>query len=225
MSALIKKYGQIIPESCDLICSDFSQGMLDQVAKTKTREVSQGHAVWPRVQSLVSDAMDMKDVSSASQSHILAGWVYFMTAEPQKCLLESKRMLLENGVLGATSWEDSQWLEVMRQITVTSPKRIMPSLLPEWQSATGVKKEFEKAGFVDVRSENVQVFFGYESHESLIQILLAMPHVIAMMRDASEQETADIKKAMLAKAKEFNAAEPGHLIGEAIVTVGSKRDG
>ena len=74
MSRLIQNYD--IPQSCALTCSDFSEGMIQQVKRTK-EEVLQadGSSPWGRVDTVVQNAMDLQSIRDSSMSHVTAGWV------------------------------------------------------------------------------------------------------------------------------------------------------
>lgn len=222
MTAVLDNYGHDLSTECLLTCSDFSEGMIEQVRQTKSKQVAAGDKHWSRVETIVSNAMDMS-AASDTQSHILAGLVYFMTPDPQKCLSESMRMLKPGGVLGLSSWEDSQWLEMMRQLTVVLPERKVPELPKEWSSSGAVQQELNIAGFVDVSSKPLTVYMDYKSHAELAKFLTtSMPPIFAAMKDLNEADVQRVHEAMIRKAREYNPKEPGRLSGQAIVAVGSK---
>jgi ubiquinone/menaquinone biosynthesis C-methylase UbiE len=103
MSHLLNSYD--IPESCTLTCSDFSEGMIKQVQKTKEEETTANpKSPWARMQTVVQDAMDLKSIPDGSQSHVTAGFMFFMTSDPQKALSEAKRVLKDGGVLSCSAW-------------------------------------------------------------------------------------------------------------------------
>lgn len=74
MLRLLRDYN--IPESCTLVCSDFSDAMVDKVKAVKDREVQKNSASpWSRVETIVQNAMDLQSVQDSSKSHVTAGWV------------------------------------------------------------------------------------------------------------------------------------------------------
>jgi ubiquinone/menaquinone biosynthesis C-methylase UbiE len=74
MSRLINEYK--LPESCALTCADFSDGMIQEVRKTKDEEVkADSKSPWSRMAIYQNDALDLKDISDGSQSHVTAGFV------------------------------------------------------------------------------------------------------------------------------------------------------
>lgn len=223
VSALLELYGDQLSTDCHLTCSDFSEGMIAQVNKTKSKKIEAGDKRWPRVQAMVSNAMDMSAVPTQSCSHILAGWVYFMTPDPQACLSESYRMLKPDGVLGLSSWEDSEWLGLMRTLTSVFPDRAIPSLPEEWTSTDAVKREMEKAGFVHVKSTPLTVYMGYESHQEIVRFFLNnIPPMVAAMKGLSDAEIKQVEVAMVKQCKVINLNEPGRFSGQAIIAVGTK---
>ncbi|KAK3060466.1 hypothetical protein LTR53_020100, partial [Teratosphaeriaceae sp. CCFEE 6253] len=84
MSRIIWDHGSVIPAECTLTCADFSDGMLGQVRGHQERAGQE--SPWARVEIKNQNAMDLKDIADASQSHVTAGMVYFMVPDPQKAL-------------------------------------------------------------------------------------------------------------------------------------------
>ncbi len=73
--------GYKIPQSCQLTCSDFSEGMISQVRQHKEETVkADSNSPWSRVESIVQDATNLKDIADDSQSHVTAGFVRTFTA-------------------------------------------------------------------------------------------------------------------------------------------------
>ncbi|KAK5131873.1 hypothetical protein LTR08_000540 [Meristemomyces frigidus] len=221
MSGLIDAYGSVLPEHCTLICADFSEAMLAQVVGA--REAAAAESPWKRVQTVLQDAMDLDAVADASCSHVTAGFVYLLTAAPQKCLSESLRVLGTGGVLAVSSWQGSQWLDLMYVLRKVKADVEVPSLPEGWTSTEGVEGELRTAGFRDVESGGVAVEMKFATREALVEMLLTkMPHMLALTKGLSEEEMAGLKRAMLAQAKEYCADEPGKLKGVALVAVGRK---
>ena len=226
-SAIIDKYGAELPADCEFLAADFSEGMVKQVEGSKKEALEsagEGNAsVWSRVQTQVLDATDLQGVPDASKSHVLAGWVYFMTPSPQKCLTESLRVLQPGGVLACTAWEASDWLDVMMTLKAVRPDFTMPELPKNWKDAGLLKKELEIAGFRDVESERVPVTMRFETHEGLIDFMAdAMPMMTAFTKLMTAEEVKRFKEVAVAKTKEFCAEAPGTLDGWALLAVGQK---
>lgn len=74
MTRIIQDYQ--LPTDCKLTCSDFSEGMVQQVRNTKEESVKEdANSPWSRVEPMVHNAMDLNGIPDGSQSHVTAGWV------------------------------------------------------------------------------------------------------------------------------------------------------
>lgn len=197
--------------------------MIAQVEATKKSATGEDKDVWARVRTQVLDATDMQGVPDGSQSHVLAGWVYFMTTDPAKCLTESLRVLAPGGVLGCTAWEGSQWLDLMKTLSEVRPDMELPRLPANWSDAELLRKELDIAGFKDATCERVLTTMQFERHETLVDFLLTkMPHVIALTKQMSAEEVERYKEAAVRKCKEFCPNAPGELQGWSLMALGRK---
>jgi hypothetical protein len=204
--------------------------MIKQVDASKAEALSSSSSggdakaeVWKRVETQVLDAMDLKGVADESKSHVMAGWVFFMTPDPQKCLSESLRVLAAGGVLACTSWEGSEWLSLMYTLDEVRTDLKLPTLPEKWSDAELLKKEFEIAGFREVEVERVKVHMKYEKHETLIDFLIdKLPHAVALTSQMSGDEVKKWKELAVAKCKEYNADAPGRLEGWSLMAIGRK---
>jgi SAM-dependent methyltransferase len=227
-SAIIKEFGDELPADCELLAADFSEGMVKQVEGSKKEALeSSGQQenahVWSRVNTQVLDATNLQGVTDGSKSHVLAGWVYFMTPDPQKCLTESLRVLQDGGVLACTAWEDSDWLQVMMTLKEVRPDFTMPELPKNWKDAELLKGELAGAGFREVSSERVPVTMGFETHEGLIDFMAdAMPMMTAFTKLMTAEEVRRFKEVAVAKTKSFCPQAPGTLHGWALLAAGQK---
>jgi ubiquinone/menaquinone biosynthesis C-methylase UbiE len=222
MSRIIQDYGSQLPADIPLTCADFSDAMIKQVQNQKDQ--APADSVWKRVQTKVVNAMDLSsEIKSKSRSHVTAGFFIFMTPDPQKVLSECLRVLQPGGVLSCSSWEGSQWLDLMKMVTTVRAEKALPKLPAEWASVDGVKGELEKAGFKDVDAHRLEVKMLFETHESICKFMVEMmPHMVEMTKDWSQEEVKKLIETMTEKAKEMCLSEPGHLIGHAIVGIGRK---
>lgn len=221
MSRIIADYGSEIPKACLLLCTDFSEPMLKQVEQQKASAAKD--SPWSRVEIKVQNAMDLTEVADGSRSHVTAGMVYFMTAEPMKCLTESRRVLKEGGVLSLSSWEGSQWMDLMLMLKHIRPEKQMPAIPDAWSHQEGLAGEMKAAGFKDVETHRVPCEMAFESHESLVHFFVhKMPHMIVMAKDMSEGEVKKLEDMMVAESKKMDPNAPGKLKGVALVAVGRK---
>ena len=206
--------------------------MIKQVDASKAEALSSSSSdsgegakaeVWKRVETQVLDAMDLQGVADSSRSHVMAGWVFFMTPDPQKCLSESLRVLTPGGVLACTSWEGSEWLSLMYTLDEVRSDLKLPTLPEKWSDAELLKKEFEIAGFQEVEVERVKVHMKYEKHETLIDFLIdKLPHAVALTAQMSGDEVKRWKELAVEKCREYNAEAPGRLEGWSLMAIGRK---
>ncbi|CAK1354830.1 hypothetical protein CB0940_01363 [Cercospora beticola] len=224
ISRIIADYGSVLPKNCDLSASDFAEAMIAQVRQTKNEEIDKDpDSPWARVDVSLLDAMDLQGINDGSKSHVLAGWVYFMTPSPQKCLEESMRVLKSGGVLSCSSWQNSEWLQLMNLVQEIRPEAPVPEIPEGWRSAKGLLAEVEGAGFQQVEAVEVDVEMAFETHEALLEILTAkMPHMVKLLSSWSEGEVKRLRSLMSERLKKVCPEEPGKLSGVALVAVGRK---
>jgi ubiquinone/menaquinone biosynthesis C-methylase UbiE len=222
MGRILKEFK--IPESSSLTCSDFSDGMIEAVNKKKAGEIeADSKSPWNRVETFVQNAMDLKDIKDSSKSHVTAGWVYFMTPDPQKCLTESRRVLKDGGVLACSSWHDSQWLQLMNLLPKVRPDKEMPTIPKAWKDAAPMKAELEKAGFRDVEAHEVHVEMTVDKMEAFVDFMLhKMPHMVMLTKDFTSDEEEQLRKLVLQEGRKLCPEDPGILTGVSLVAVGTK---
>lgn len=222
MSRLLKDYE--IPPSASLTCADFSDGMINAVKNKKAAEIEANKSSpWTRVEAVVQNAMDLDKIQDSSKSHVTAGWVFFMTPDPQKCLSESKRVLKDGGVLACSSWHDSEWLQLMNLLPKIRPDKKMPTIPEEWKNAGPMKAELEKAGFRDVEAQEVHVEMTVDNMETFVTFMSEkMPHMVSLTEDFTSDEMKQFKSLVLDEARKLCPKDPGVLKGVALVAVGKK---
>lgn len=150
--------------------------------------------------------------------------VFFTTKDPQKCLTECRRVLHPDcGVVAVSSWEETEWLKIMKPLQTISPDIKPPSMRDNWDSAPGLKGELEKAGFRAVEVHRVPTEVAFDSYAGFVEVLLEkMPHVVALTRDFSEEQRESLKGMMMDDMRELCPTEPGVLKGVALVAIGQK---
>jgi ubiquinone/menaquinone biosynthesis C-methylase UbiE len=223
ISGLIAAHAKDIPESTPFLAADFGEAMIEQVLESKKQGMEAGDNTWERVETRVLNAMDMQGVPDSSHSHITAGFVYFMTPDPQKCLSESLRILQPGGVLAVSSWEGSEWLDIMKTLKLVRPDKVLPGLPENWSRVDLMKAELETAGFIDARTERVPVTMRFEDRDSFIDMLLTkMPHMVDMLQDMSTEEIAKLREVATDLSKKLSPESPGILKGMALLAVGRK---
>ena len=146
-----------------------------------------------------------------------------MTKSPQKCLSETIRILKPRGVLGVASWAETQWLGIMKPLQQIKPDLKPPAGPKEWATAAGLPEELRKAGFQDVQAHEVAVEIAFESHDVFVDVLLTkMPPLVALTKDFSAAQKAELRGLMVEEIRGLCPTEPGTLKGVALVAVGRK---
>jgi ubiquinone/menaquinone biosynthesis C-methylase UbiE len=146
-----------------------------------------------------------------------------MTPDPMQCLLESKRVLQDGGVLVCSSWQSSQWIEVMKIPGCVRPGLQQPSVPIEWATAPALKAELEKAGFQDVEAKEVEVTMEFDTYDAVLKVLFeVMPHMVNLLKDFSEEERAKVMELAREKVEMYSPNEPGSMKGVALVAAGRK---
>ena len=146
-----------------------------------------------------------------------------MTPDPMKCLVESKRVLRDGGILSCSSWQENQWMGLMELAKTVRPDMEMFSIPKAWTEKDGVRGELEKAGFKDVDCQQVDVEMKFDSHDGFLEFLLTkMPHMNMMLESFSEEDRVRLRSEMMKKLKEMSPQEPGRLKGTTLVAVGRK---
>jgi ubiquinone/menaquinone biosynthesis C-methylase UbiE len=150
--------------------------------------------------------------------------VYFMTQDPQKALSESKRVLKDGGVLGCSAWQGSQWLDLMNVLGKVRPDMKLPVLPPEWSDADKMRGELDRAGFKDTVTKKADAYMKYESRDSIVDFICkTMPHMVALMKDMSDEEKSKVKSSMSEELEKIcGSEEPGIMHGVALVAAGRK---
>ena len=145
-----------------------------------------------------------------------------MTADPQKCLSESRRVLKDGGVLACSSWQESDWMTMMQLVPQVRPDKKNYEMPKEWMDKDSMKAELEKAGFRDVESYQVTTTMKYEKLESLVEVFSKVPHVQALTVDFSDEEKSKLKTLMMEEGRKRCSTEPGELSGVSLLAVGVK---
>ncbi|KAK0101020.1 hypothetical protein ONS95_012992 [Cadophora gregata] len=109
---LIEIYGSRLPPNAQLIASDFSAGMIDQVQKIKDEKAGED-PIWRRVEPRVLDAHTLDGIEDSSMSHITGTMVYNLVANGRQALEAAHRVLQPGGVIGMTLGAGAEWMELV----------------------------------------------------------------------------------------------------------------
>ncbi|KAI0012830.1 S-adenosyl-L-methionine-dependent methyltransferase [Xylariaceae sp. FL0662B] len=227
VSCIVETYGSFLPPQCTLTCVDRAPARIEQAQRTKENALNKyPDSAWRRVDSQVLDVMDLKDISDESMRHVVAAWVYNITTDPEKCLLETRRVLEPGGVSGIATRKETQWIDAM--VGMRPIKKIDPSLSPhmgslEYTSTSGLSAELEKAGLSNLVVQQVNVDFPFGTHAEFVDLMFTkLPPLIALLEKFSEEQKANFKEMMMEEERSLGPQEPGSLKGIVLIGMGTK---
>ena len=220
---VLKAHGSELPETARLVASDLSPGMIEQVRSRKDDEIGKGNTAWDKIETLVCDAQDLSAFPENSVSHVLAGFVLFLVAQPRTALKEIKRILTHSnggGVLAVSSWQGSEWQDLMSFPSKVRPDKAMPKMPPTWSTIEGVRSELEAGGFREIDVHVVESFMPFEDHDEIARfILFKFPAMARMTADMTQEELRKVLQLMTEHLKQAHPTTPARLTGTAIVGV------
>jgi SAM-dependent methyltransferase len=222
LKSLFEQHGAELPEASRVHASDLSPGMVERIRAEKAAALGAGKAAWQRLDITAGDAGDLSAFADGSASHVFGGLVYFFT--PTAALREARRVLAPGGVLAASSWERSDWLDLMRLAHVVKPGSLVePQSWPQWETQSAVRAELVSAGFAPdaIRIETVEVSMTYADASGLCRWLLELPNMKPTVAKMSKEEAEKLEEMMIARLRETRG-ESGLMVGTAIVAVGQK---
>ncbi|KEQ99663.1 hypothetical protein AUEXF2481DRAFT_25547 [Aureobasidium subglaciale EXF-2481] len=238
ISHIIDTYSANMQSTTQLLSTDFSSVMVSlvtQLRKTKLAELPAGRErdLWSQVTPLILDATDMRPLPNDLISHIIASFVFFMTADPAKALAESYRVLRSGGVLACSSWHKMMWMEnlVLATERALTPLNkaipVMPQFPTKWSTAGGVKEQLANAGFRDIQTEYIEAPIIIPDVEAWSRSFIASgnPAVtwITDVLDAAEVEQVEKQLVQAIKEKcEVNEQGAYILSGTAVLAAGRK---
>ena len=225
-SEVLKAHGWELPASARLVASDLSPGMLEQVRKRKTEEIEKGDKLWNKVETLICDAQDLSAFPDGSVSHAFAGFVLFMVPQARTAMKEVHRVLTEQnggGVFAVSSWQSSEWIELMGFPAKVRPDKTLPQMPQTWRTIEGVRGKLEATGFQDIEIHTVEAYMPFEDYDALARFILTkFPGMARMTSDMTEQELEQTRDLMVDHVKTKYPTTPARLKGTAIVGMGKK---
>ncbi|KAK2809538.1 hypothetical protein FQN50_003806 [Emmonsiellopsis sp. PD_5] len=224
---ILEKHSTALPENARIIASDFVEGMVNIVVDLKKSRISQGDAVWNRLEPVVIDAMDLSRFGDGSFSHVLGGLVYGNLPDPAKGLNEAHRVLEHSGIVGLTSILSAEWMDLFSAINEIRPDLPptpkVKTIAPTWCEAQQVRGHLEKAGFRDVSVHEFPVVWKFDTYDKARADLFdALPFVGTWFEKMTEEEIEKTKDRAVERMKEMYPTEPNALRGTAVLAIGRK---
>lgn len=217
---VVTRYGGTIPPSARVIAADNNENFLHQIRARKRGEIENGNVSWKRTEALQCDIHDCQPFSDGSVSHMLAGFVIFLVPDPTQALRSIHRTLAPNGLLAASSWQSSEWADMMEYPAKVRPDLVMPKMPEAWTTEAGAKDSLEAAGFRSVQVHRVQSFMPFESHDEVCRfILLRFPPSARVCAQMTAEELVKTRDLMIADLKLKYPTAPNRMSGIALVAI------
>ncbi|CAI6334450.1 unnamed protein product [Periconia digitata] len=224
LGRLIEKYGQNIPSGARLVAADLSEGMIEVVQQRKEKEVAKGNNLWQRVEVKMWDAESLYGVPDGSFSHVSAGLLFLMLANPQCALQESRRVLRDHGILALSSFRQVEWMDfIENHLGLVKPGTTLGSIPLSWASTNSTIQELEDAGFKNVSAEEVQVWYEFDDAELMTRFNMTnIPSVKAATAGMTDDEVEKAVQLMILELGRRFPDGKGRLGGIALVAFGTK---
>jgi ubiquinone/menaquinone biosynthesis C-methylase UbiE len=224
--ALLKAHGAELPESSRMVASDLSPGIIEQLQNRKKAEIEKGESLWSKVETVVCNAADLSAFPDNSVSHALAGLLLFMVPQARTAMKEIQRVLTDQnggGFFAVSSWQGSEWMELMSFPCKLRPEKAMIKMPPTWGTTEGVRGELEATGFRDIDVYTVEAFMPFDDYDEIARyILTQFPGMSRMTGDMSREELEKVRELMVEHIKAKHTSVPGRLKGTAIIGIGRK---
>jgi SAM-dependent methyltransferase len=204
-----------------VLCSDFSQEMVDAVAERVER------LGVPNVSTQVLDAQQL-ELPDDDFDRLLCRFGYMLMADPQQALRESARVLRSDGRLVLAVWgvaEDNPWLSLIIDALIDHLNAPPPEPGTPGPFSLGdvdrLRTLVEQAGLVDVEVERIETEQTYDSLEGWWEEILEVSGPLAAMLKALPDEGREAIHAKVMAAGERFVADDGRAVFPASI-VGAK---
>lgn len=187
-----------------VLCSDFSQAMVDAVAERVER------LGVPNVSTQVLDAQQL-ELSDDDFDAVLCRFGYMLMADPAQALRESARVLRPDGRLALAVWgvaEENPWLSLIifalidhLNAPLPEPGAPGPFSLGEAERLRGL---VEEAGFVEVEVERIATEQAYDSLDGWWEEILDVSGPLAaMLKALPDADRESIRAKVMADGERF----------------------
>lgn len=204
-----------------ILCSDFSQAMVDAVAERAERL---------GVSNLSTQTLDAQQLELADDEfdRVLCRFGYMLMANPQQALRESARVLRPDGRLVLAVWgtaEENPWLSLIIDALIDHLNAPRPEPGTPGPFSLGdadrLRTLVEEAGLVEVEIERIETEQTYDSLDGWWEEILAVSGPLAAMLKALPDEGRESIHAKVMAAGERFVADDGSAVFPASI-VGAK---
>lgn len=191
-----------------VLCSDFSQEMVDAVAERAER------LGVPNVETRLLDSQQL-ELPDAEFDVLLCRFGYMLMADPQQALRESARVLRPDGRLALIVWgtaEQNPWLWLIIEALIDHLNAPMPEPGTPGPFSLGeperLQSVVESAGLIEVEVEAIATEQVYDSLDAWWDELLEVSGPLAaMLKALPEVDREAIRAKALAGGEEFVAGD------------------
>ncbi|KAK9599540.1 hypothetical protein V6Z90_000973 [Aspergillus fumigatus] len=135
-----------------LTCGDLSEGMLET---TKRRLQDEG---WVNAETKIVNALDT-GLPDGHYTHVFVAFGFQSFPDANAALKECFRILASGGILASSTWQNFNWIPIMKAAIETIPGNLPFPTQKEfialhnagWDSESYIQSELEKLGFRDVK--------------------------------------------------------------------------
>lgn len=180
--------------ACKVLATDISPKMLQAVEENGL----------PNISTRVVDALNLQSLGTGKFTHIFSTFTIQNVTEPMKVLTDAYECLQPGGVLGLGVWGKQLgvvdiWTKACQTI---DPSYSSDNLFVDhnaWRTAEELKVHFEKAGFEDIKFENMELQHPFPSTDAYMEFFFEgkNPAVVKLL----DMYTGDLERAKKATRK------------------------
>lgn len=149
-----------------------------------------------------------------------------MVPNADVALKEIHRVLTDQnggGVLALSSWEGSEWIDLMALLSTVRPDKQVPKMPKEWSTIEGIRGQLETAGFRNVDVHPSETFWPFDNYDETAQYLLTQfPIMRTLTAGMTKAELEEVQKLMVEDLKAKHPSLPSRMTGTALIGVGRK---
>lgn len=207
-----------------VLCSDFSQAMVDAVAERVER------LGIPNVSTQVLDAQQL-ELPDGDFDSVLCRFGYMLMADPQQALRESARVLRPGGRLVLAVWgvaEENPWLSLIIDALIDHLNAPPPEPGTPGPFSLGnvdrLRTLVEEAGLVDVEIERIETEQTYDSLDGWWEEILAVSGPLAaMLKALPDADRESIHANVVAAGERFVSDDGSAVFPASIVGVKTRK--
>jgi SAM-dependent methyltransferase len=202
-----------------VLCSDFSQAMVDAVAERVER------LGVPNISTRLLDAQQL-ELPDGDFDRVLCRFGYMLMADPQQALRESARVLRPDGRLVLAVWGtagENPWLSLIIDALIDHLNAPPPEPGTPGPFSLGdfdrLRALLEEAGLVDVEIEGIETEQAYDSLEGWWEEILDVSGPLAaMLKALPDEDRESIRTKVMADGERFvsddgSAVFPASVVG------------